>query len=246
MDISSSSSSEQDIEQEPLLTINGLRAGYRGWEVLSDINLRLKPGETLGILGHNGAGKTTLLRCIAGLLAPTQGQISYNGEDISRWSIPQRVKKGIVLVPQGRALFRELSIRDNVMLGAFRKTPNEALQAWNSLSERWNWLAKRQTTHVEKLSGGQQQIVANARGLASLPNLLMVDEPSIGLSGVAVTELVEFLTRLRSEGKTTILVEQNVGLAANVCDHFMILRNGEVIGLYHRSELPMENLWSLF
>lgn len=234
------------VASRPLLSVEGLRAGYRGWEVLRGVDLQLHAGETLGILGHNGAGKTTLLRCIAGLLSPAQGRIAYDGQDISRWSVPRRVQHGIVLVPQGRALFREMSIRDNVMLGAFRKPASEAGRAWEALSQRWDWLRVRQATHVGKLSGGQQQIVANARGLASQPNLLMVDEPSIGLSGVAVSELSDFLSQLRNEGTTTIVVEQNVGLAAKVCDRFMVLRGGEVVGVYRRSELPVEDLWALF
>jgi branched-chain amino acid transport system ATP-binding protein len=232
--------------RQPILETKGLAAGYRGWEVLRGIDLTIWPGETIGILGHNGAGKTTLLRSIAGLVAPSKGAIFHKGADITRVPVPQRVKQGIVLVPQGRALFPEMDVRDNVMLGAFRRTRQEAAASWDSLSSEEPFLQQRKDAIVGRLSGGQQQIVANARGLASRPDVLMVDEPSLGLSGVAVSALLEFLARLRKNGVTTILVEQNVGLAINACDRFAILKNGELIGIYEKASLPKEELWSLF
>ncbi|MEO8557759.1 MAG: ATP-binding cassette domain-containing protein [Rhodospirillales bacterium] len=238
-------SSAQDTRQ-PILETRGLSAGYSGWEVLRGIDLTVWPGETIGILGHNGAGKSTLLRSIAGLLAPSKGAILHKGEDITRVPVPQRVKQGIVLVPQGRALFPDMDVRDNVMLGAFRRSRHDAVAAWDALSGEEPFLAQRKDAIVSRLSGGQQQIVANARGLASGPDVLMVDEPSLGLSGVAVSALLEFLLRLRKNGITTILVEQNVGLAMNACDRFAILKNGELIGVYEKASLPKEELWSLF
>jgi branched-chain amino acid transport system ATP-binding protein len=232
--------------REPILETKGLSAGYRGWEVLRGIDLTIWPGETIGILGHNGAGKTTLLRSIAGLVAPSKGTILHKGTDITRMPVPQRVKQGIVLVPQGRSLFPDMDVRDNVMLGAFRRSRQEAVAAWDTLSGEEPFLKQRKDAIVSRLSGGQQQIVANARGLASGPDVLMVDEPSLGLSGVAVSALLEFLARLRKNGMTTILVEQNVGLAMNACDRFAILKNGELIGVYEKASLPKEELWSLF
>jgi branched-chain amino acid transport system ATP-binding protein len=179
-------------------------------------------------------------------VTPTKGAILHKGADITRMAVPQRVKRGIVLVPQGRALFPDMDLRDNVMLGAFRRSRQEAVESWETLSGDEPFLAQRKDTTVSKLSGGQQQIVANSRGLASRPDLLMVDEPSLGLSGVAVSALIDFLARLRKNGMTTILVEQNVGLAINACDRFAILKNGELIGVYEKAALPKEELWSLF
>jgi len=229
-----------------LLELDGVSAGYDGWDVLRDVSLAVRPGEIVGILGHNGAGKTTLLRLLAGLLRPTRGQVRLRGRDITRWHTPRRVHAGIALVPQGRALFAELPVQRNVLLGAFRRARNEAAAAWARLSADEPMLAARADTPVGRLSGGQQQIVANARGLASAPDILMVDEPSLGLSGVAVSQLAGFLQRLREAGQTTILVEQNVGLAARTCDRFIFLRGGSVIGTYAADELPREKLWSLF
>lgn len=232
--------------RQPILEIKGLAAGYRGWEVLRGIDLAIWPGETIGILGHNGAGKTTLLRSIAGLVMPSKGAIMHRGADITRVPVPQRVKQGIVLVPQGRALFPDMDVRDNVMLGAFRRSRQDAVNSWETLSGEEPFLKQRKDAIVGRLSGGQQQIVANSRGLASRPAILMVDEPSLGLSGVAVSALLDFLARLKSAGMTTVLVEQNVGLAINACDRFAILKEGELIGVYEKASLPKEELWSLF
>ncbi|MFZ5780165.1 MAG: ATP-binding cassette domain-containing protein [Pseudomonadota bacterium] len=232
--------------RETVLEVQGLSAGYRGWEVLHGIDLKLFAGETIGILGHNGAGKTTLLRSIAGLVSASQGKVIFRGADMTRASVPARVKKGVVLVPQGRALFAEMSIKENVMLGAFTRTREDASASWQQLSASEQLLSKRPGEVVGRLSGGQQQIVANARGLASRPSVLMVDEPSLGLSGVAVSALIEFLAGLKAAGMTTVLVEQNVGLAVNACDRFAVLKGGSLIGVYEKDALPKEQLWSLF
>ncbi len=232
--------------RETVLEVRQLSAGYRGWEVLRGIDLGFFRGETVGILGHNGAGKTTLLRCMAGLVPAAQGKVMFQGGDITGASVPSRVKKGLVLVPQGRALFAEMSIRENVMLGAFTRTREEAAASWDQLSGSEELLAKRPGEIVSRLSGGQQQIVANARGLASRPSVLMVDEPSLGLSGLAVAALLEFLQGLKASGMTTVLVEQNVGLAMKACDRFAVLKGGALIGVYEKDAFPREQLWSLF
>lgn len=232
--------------REPILEVRGLFSGYQGWEVLHGIDLILFPGETVGILGHNGAGKSTLLRSIAGLVPASQGKVVFRGADITSASVASRVKKGVVLVPQGRALFAEMSIKENVILGAFTRTREEAAVSWEQLSASEHLLSKRPTEIVGRLSGGQQQIVANARGLASRPSILMVDEPSLGLSGVAVSALLQFLQGLKAAGMTTVLVEQNVGLAMNACDRFAVLKGGSLIGVYEKHAFPKEQLWSLF
>jgi branched-chain amino acid transport system ATP-binding protein len=231
---------------EVVLSAQGIAAAYGDWPVLEDVNIEVREGEALGILGHNGAGKTTLLRCLAGSLVPTSGHVILKGGDVTRWPVARRVRAGLVLVPQGRALFPEMSIRENVQLGAFCRSKLQAQQSWEELSGRWSWLRTRQTTPVGKLSGGQQQIVANARGLAAQPSVLMVDEPSVGLSGVAVSELADFLQQQRGKGRTIVLVEQNIGLAARVCDRFVILKHGRVAGVYARQDLPVSELWKHF
>jgi branched-chain amino acid transport system ATP-binding protein len=231
---------------DELLGVRGLRAGYGGWDVLEGIDLSVAPGEAVGVLGHNGAGKSTLLRCIAGLLAPSEGTIRYSGEDIRKWPVAKRVRNGLVLVPQGRGLFREMSIKENVSLGAFCLPAARVAEAWREISGLWPWLAARESTLAGRLSGGQQQIVANARGLASQPRLLMVDEPSVGLSGVAVAELASFLSDQKSKGGTIILVEQNVGLCLGVCDRFLIMKEGRIVGDFDRATLPVGDLWELF
>lgn len=229
-----------------LLTVESVSAGYGREDAVRDVSLTVNVGECVGILGHNGAGKTTLLRAIAGLLPVRRGTVQYRGTSIQRWSAPRRVQNGIVLVPQGRALFPEMSIQDNITLGAYRRSVAEAEQSWQELSTKWPWLSRRRKEMVGRLSGGQQQLVANARGLAARPTLLMVDEPSVGLAGVAVADLSTLLQEMRGEGQTILLVEQNLGLAMSVCDRFVVLREGAVIGEYDHGSLPADGLWSLF
>lgn len=228
------------------LEVSDLCAGYGSWQVLHDISFAAWPGETLGILGHNGAGKTTLLKTIAGLIRPTRGQVALDGQPVTGWTVRRRVRAGLALVPQGRALFSELTVRQNVWLGAFCRPSREVAGAWAQLTADQPLLADRADIPVGRLSGGQQQIVANARGLASAPRVLLVDEPSLGLSGVAVSELAAFITTLKEAGIVTILVEQNVGLAFRVCDRFVLLRSGRIVGSYARDALPREELWALF
>ncbi len=160
--------------------------------------------------------------------------------------VPRRVRAGLALVPQGRALFGELPVRQNVWLGAFRRSPREATATWGQLAAEQPLLADRADIAVGRLSGGQQQIIANARGLASAPRVLLVDEPSLGLSGVAVSDLAAFIATLKHAGIATILVEQNVGLAFRVCDRFVLIRGGRVVGTCARDTLPREELWALF
>ncbi len=235
------------VSSAELLTVRNLSVGYsRREDVLHDISLSINEGECVGILGHNGAGKTTLVRAIAGHIPPREGEIRLDGQSLRTVSSPKRVSRGIVLVPQGRALFAKMSIEENVKLGAYRKSGQQATAAWEEQVAELPWFADRRRELVGLLSGGQQQLVANARGIASQPKLLMVDEPSVGLSGLAVSELSQRLLRMRDGGQTTILVEQNLGLALAVCDRFLVLREGKLVGNYTKDELPMDGLWSLF
>jgi branched-chain amino acid transport system ATP-binding protein len=230
----------------PLLSASGLTGGYGNWDVLHDVDLSVRAGEIVGILGHNGAGKTTLLKMLAGLIRPSRGRVVLGGRDVTGWPTARRVGAGLVLVPQGRALFPEMSLRHNVRLGAFTHSRRVAAAAWQRLRRAEPLLDRRAETAAGRLSGGQQQIVANMRGLAASPSVLMVDEPSLGLSGVAVANLAGFLEARRAEGMAVLLVEQNVGLAMKTCDRFLLIRSGRVIAQYGRGELPADALWGLF
>lgn len=233
-------------KNDALLAVNGLSVAYGRNTVLHEVSFSIRPNEFVGILGHNGAGKTTLLRCLAGLHGQTAGTIHYDGSDLRRQPTPARVDAGLMLVPQGRALFPQMSVEQNVTLGAFRRSVSDAEHAWSESVSKWPWLAQRRKETVKNLSGGQQQIVANARGLAGAPKLLMVDEPSVGLAGIAVSDLAESLLELKGGGLSGILVEQNLGLALSVCDRFLVLRNGRLVGDYDKSDLQKEDLWKLF
>lgn len=229
------------------LCVRDLKVGYTKSEnVLDGVSLTVATGECVGLLGHNGAGKTTLLRAIAGLVNARSGSVHFKERDLRSVSAPARVNEGIVLVPQGRALFPKMSVEENIKLGAFRRSVDGPEHAWEEQTRRIPWFTERRKEKVQLLSGGQQQLVANARGLASDPQLLMVDEPSVGLAGVAVADLSELLQGMRKSGLTILLVEQNLGLALAVCDRFIVLREGKIVGEYERDNLPVEGLWSLF
>jgi branched-chain amino acid transport system ATP-binding protein len=240
------SSLKDDGEADVMLNIEALSAGYGKQLVLNNLDLSIDEGERVCLLGHNGAGKSTLLRCVSQLMKPFSGGIQYRGESTERWSPAEAVAHGMALIPQGRELFPNMSVYDNVRLGALILGKQREAGAWATACERWPWLSERSQQRASSLSGGQQQMVAVARGLASAPRLLLVDEPSLGLSGASVADLADELLNVCKQGTTLILAEQNVGLALRVCERFVVLRESRIIGDFTRDHLPSEGLWTLF
>jgi len=211
-----------------LLKVDGLSGGYSGIRVLWNISLEVGQGELVGIIGPNGAGKTTLLKSIAGLVKPYAGEVWLLGERVTRLPAHVLARKGVALVPEGRELFPYLTVEEHLKLGArlasLRGEDGDAelaLELFPSLKGR---LRQRAGT----LSGGEQQMLAIARALASRPRLLMLDEPSTGLSPLVVKELVKALGGLRSKAMGLLLVEQNVRVALSLCDRLYVLEKGKV------------------
>jgi branched-chain amino acid transport system ATP-binding protein len=213
-----------------VLEIRGMFAGYGHLEVLHGVDLELIQGEWLALLGASGAGKTTLLRTIAGLSRPRRGQTRFGGGPMAAPPPHQRVLEGIALVPEGRRLFAGMSVRENLMVGAFvernRRTNREQLAR---VLDLFPILREREGQVVGTLSGGEQQMCAIGRALMSRPRLLLVDELSLGLAPVVVDRLVESLTHIRRSGTTLIVVEQEVKLALTVADRACILRQGRIV-----------------
>jgi len=214
----------------PLLEVKGLKAGYGRAEVLHGIDLQAAKGSVITVIGPNGAGKSTLLNALMGVL-PAKGQVFYKGEDISRLSLEDRVMLGIALVPEKRELFNTMPVEDNLVLGGYRqvrlRNPNWKDQL-ESVYQRFPRLRERREQAAGTLSGGERQMLAVGRALMSRPELLMLDEPSLGLAPLIVKEILNAVDELRSTGVTILLVEQNARAALAVADHGYVLEMGDM------------------
>lgn len=218
---------------ENILDLKEIIVGYGPVTVLQDINLYLGKREVATLLGANGMGKTTLLRTIAGLLPPSSGKIIFNGQPINNLSPQQIVALGIALIPEGRLLFPTMTVLDNLRLGAYHlrgKSKKEEIEKnLIIIFELFPVLEKRRKQRAATLSGGEQQMVAVGRGLMSQPNLLLLDEPSMGLAPLVVTELMGTLNRLRNEmGMSVLLAEQNAVAALKIADRGYVMQGGKI------------------
>jgi branched-chain amino acid transport system ATP-binding protein len=214
---------------EPLLTIEGLSAGYGDVRVLWDISLTVEAGEITCIVGSNGAGKSTLLRTISGLVPATSGRIIFADEDVTTIGADQILARGIAHVPEGRRLFRGLNVRDNLLLGAYlRRDDAEIKRDLDYVFTLFPILRERQKQDAITLSGGEQQMCAIGRGIMSRPKLLMIDELSLGLAPRLVERLGEALLEINRTGITILLVEQDVMTAFEIARHGLIIETGRV------------------
>jgi len=213
-----------------MLSVNNLSVGYKGLLAIQDVSFEVKSGEIVSLIGSNGAGKTTLLKTILGLLKPMKGEIRLNDQVISGQPAYDVVKKKIALVPEGRRLFPRLSVQDNLLLGAYTVESKEQIaESLETVLRLFPWVKARADQRAGTLSGGEQQQVAIARGLMSRPELLMLDEPSLGVMPKLVTEIFQTVERIASEGVTVLLVEQNVFEALQVCHRAYVLQTGRIV-----------------
>jgi branched-chain amino acid transport system ATP-binding protein len=211
-----------------MLEVNNLRVQYEKAIILHDISLKVEEGETVGVLGPNGAGKTTLLRAISGL-APTTGEIVFNGERINGLPPYKIVEKGIVMCPEHRRLFRDMTTEDNLLMGAFlRKDSNNIQKDLEFVYKLFPRLEERRDQVVKTMSGGEQQMVAIGRALMARPTLLLLDEPSIGLAPIVIQAITESIKKIKETGTTILLVEQNVHMAIDLVERLYILSRGHI------------------
>ena len=223
---------------DPILTVSDLYAGYDGLPVVFGVSLEIMPGELVAVVGANGAGKTTTLRAISGLIHPLQGRISFMGQDISRMAAHQILKLGISYVPEGRRIFGKLSVKKNLYLGAYTETSHvEITRRMDELFHIFPVLGVRADQVAETLSGGEQQMLAIARGLISRPKLLMLDEMSLGLMPTMVEKMMETITSINRSGTTVVLVEQMVQEALEIAHRGYVIQNGSIIQSGASSEL---------
>jgi len=226
---------------DPLLKIEGLHADYGEVRVLWGIDVEVGAGEIVCIVGSNGAGKTTLLRTISGLLPATSGRVQFMSEDITQLGADQILARGIAHVPEGRRLFRGLSVRDNLLLGAYlRRDETDVRRDLDYVFSLFPVLRERQGQDATTLSGGEQQMCAIARGIMSRPMLLMIDELSLGLAPRLVERLSEALIEINRAGMTILLVEQDVMTAFEIAQHAFVIETGRV-GLHGTAKSLAEN-----
>jgi len=213
----------------PLLAITDLHVSYGQVDAVRGVSLALMPGQIVSVIGPNGAGKTTLLGAAMGLL-PSSGGLTFDGQDLHALDVEDRVERGLCLVPEKRELFGELSVLDNLVLGAYTRAigKTELKRRLDAVYARFPRLGERRDQRADTLSGGERQMLALGRALMSQPRLLMLDEPSLGLAPLVVQEILAIVRGLRDDGVSILLVEQNARAALQSSDHGYVIETGEV------------------
>jgi branched-chain amino acid transport system ATP-binding protein len=214
----------------PLLEVNNIDVSYGDVQVIFDLSLKVEKGEVVSIIGGNGAGKSTLLRTISGLMSPSAGNINFDGVPIHRETPEGIVTGGIIHVPEGRRLFPLMSVKDNLLVGAYNKrAKKDTAQTLKKVYELLPRLEERENQIAMTLSGGEQQMVAIGRGLMSQPHLLMLDEPSLGLAPILIKDIFETVRKIANQGTTVLMVEQDVKHSLSLSDRGYVLEHGRVV-----------------
>ena len=212
-----------------LLEIRDLKVNYGGIEALKGISFDVKEGEIVTLIGANGAGKSTTLRSIMSVVTPSAGSISYNGEDITHMPTDEIVKRGIVLVPEGRRVFPNLTVLENLRIGAYLRTDKEGIEAdIKHVYSLFPRLEERSWQQAGTLSGGEQQMLAVGRALMAKPRLIMMDEPSLGLAPLVVKDIFSIIRRINESGTTVLLIEQNANAALKIANRGYVMQTGNV------------------
>ncbi len=213
---------------EPVLSVSGLRLGYGRNDVVSDVAISVAAGTVVSLIGANGAGKTTILRGISGLLRPRAGSVRFKGRDVAGEAAHVIARRGIVQVPEGRQVFANMSVDENLSMGAYR-CPGPIASRRDAVLARFPRLAERLDQQAGLMSGGEQQMLAIGRALMAEPEILLMDEPSMGLAPLIVEEIFRVIGQLREEGRTVLLVEQNAASALAIADRAYVLESGRVV-----------------
>jgi branched-chain amino acid transport system ATP-binding protein len=212
-----------------MLEVRGLCAGYGEVQVLHGVDLSVRAGEVVALLGANGAGKTTLNNNLSGVFRPFAGQVVFEGQDLARASTADIVAAGLIHVPEGRRIFGNLSVRENLVMGSYRRGKPDRARNLDRVWDIFPKLLQRAAQKASTLSGGEQQMLAIGRGLMSEPRLLILDEPSLGLSPLMVEEMFRLVVRLNAEGLSVLLVEQNVVQSMEVASRAFVMEQGRIV-----------------
>lgn len=213
-----------------MLKVENLSTYYGAIQALKDVSLEVVEGEILSLIGANGAGKTSLLNTISGIIRSKEGSISFCGEDITRAQATDIVKKGIIHVPEGRRIFSGMSVKENLLMGAYLRNDKDGIKEdLEKIYERFPRLKERLTQDGNTLSGGEQQMLAIGRALMSRPKILLLDEPSMGLAPLLVREIFNIVEEINETGTTILLVEQNASMALRIADRGYVLETGSIV-----------------
>ena len=224
-----------------MLTLENVDAGYGPTTILHDVSLNVQQGEIVTIVGANGAGKTTTLRTIVGQILPRAGKITFMGEDITRLPAHEVVDRGIILIPEGRQLFPDMTVRENLQMGTYRRAARATQDSrMEEVLDLFPRVRERLDQTASSLSGGEQQMVAIARGMMANPKILMFDEPSLGLAPIVVSQVFDVVRKVAATGTTVLIVEQNVFTTLKVANRGYVLENGHVV-LSDTSEALLKN-----
>ena len=213
-----------------MLRVDNLHVFYGAIHALQGVSFHVEKGEIVTLIGANGAGKSTILRSLSGILRPSEGSISFNGEEITTVAAEKIVKKGMSHVPEGRRIFAPLTVKENIMMGAYTRSDPAEIQA--SLERGYKSfprLKEREGQYGGTLSGGEQQMLAMARALMSKPSLLLLDEPSMGLSPLLVEEIFKIIVEINKQGTSILLVEQNAQMALSIANRAYVLETGSIV-----------------
>ncbi len=230
-----------------MLEITQLRAGYGAINVLWDASLSVPEGQVTALIGPNGAGKTTLLRAVMGLVIPNAGEITLDGQSLASADTWNMSGRGVVMIPEGRMVFADMSVEENLILGAF--APAKRAGVARGLEQAYGLfprLAERRKQLAGSLSGGEAQMLALARGLMSEPRLLLVDEPSLGLAPVIVHEIFAILAMLKAQGRSILLVEQNTHMAVGLADTVHLMQGGRIVYSEPAASVNLDRLHDLY
>lgn len=214
----------------PILEFRGINTHYGAAHILKDVDMAIYPGEMVCLLGGNASGKTTTLKTILGFVLPTSGSVLIDGEDANDWTTADRVKAGVSMVPENRRLFKRMTVRENLDIGAYLREDKENLDDdLDRIFEMFPRVKERLNQKAGTLSGGEQQMVAMGRALMARPKVLLMDEPSMGLAPVLVAQNFEIIDQINKAGTTVFMVEQNANMALSIADRGYVLQTGQVV-----------------